>query len=612
MSLAHRDRPREVHGLGELRVLGARRVRPRRRRHRASSSTPTAAPEEKIVLAAQGCPTQAISVVATATSGSPDQVAAVRPRPRRRARRVVLGADCSRYLERRRRSRSTCRRSRSAAAARPVDAAARAARRSTVDDFADVSARRRRRRGLRPVRARRSLDGRAHDRRGRAPRSPSASQHLVFVSCTVPPEGGSVIDTLPAEFRDVGARSVAKAKAGDLDERSRDGPRRGDHAPRCSATTWTRSSRASCSTTAAPRRSRAFAEHGDARRASRRRCRRPTCGCCTRPGALARRPGQCSSRTSSVAGRATSRVVELDSGHDVMISHRPRSPTCCSPSPTRRAPEPTQRRNRPCRSGSPRTTSRCTTRCAAGSSATARPRCRAALLDAEREALPAVLGRPRRAGLARAPRRRGASAARATASPSSPSCSRSSGRARRPGPFLPTALAGAVLAGVGQGGRGEALAARRSPTGAARRRGRARAPAAAARPPTTGDGLRVQRHAAAGPRRGHLADAAVRRDVRATTLGACSTGRRVRRARELHERRPHAARRRGRRSTARARRRRAGSSTALDADTVARASPPCCSRPPSWSGSRSGASTPRRSTPRTASSSAGRSASSRA
>ena len=49
-----------------------------------------------------------------------------------------------------------------------------------------------------------------------ARRIPERVQCLVFVSCIIPPEGGSVIDTLPAEFRDVVRESVAKAKAGDL------------------------------------------------------------------------------------------------------------------------------------------------------------------------------------------------------------------------------------------------------------------------------------------------------------------------------------------------------------------------------------------------------------
>ena len=49
-----------------------------------------------------------------------------------------------------------------------------------------------------------------------ARRIPERVQCLVFVSCIIPPEGGSVIDTLPAEFRDLVRESVAKAKAGDL------------------------------------------------------------------------------------------------------------------------------------------------------------------------------------------------------------------------------------------------------------------------------------------------------------------------------------------------------------------------------------------------------------
>jgi pimeloyl-ACP methyl ester carboxylesterase len=47
-------------------------------------------------------------------------------------------------------------------------------------------------------------------------RIPERVACLVFVSCIVPPEGGSLIDTLPAEFRDTVRESVVRAKAGDL------------------------------------------------------------------------------------------------------------------------------------------------------------------------------------------------------------------------------------------------------------------------------------------------------------------------------------------------------------------------------------------------------------
>jgi pimeloyl-ACP methyl ester carboxylesterase len=48
-----------------------------------------------------------------------------------------------------------------------------------------------------------------------ARRIPSRVERLVYVSCIVPPEGGSVIDTLPEEFRDVVRDSAARAKSGD-------------------------------------------------------------------------------------------------------------------------------------------------------------------------------------------------------------------------------------------------------------------------------------------------------------------------------------------------------------------------------------------------------------
>ncbi len=49
-----------------------------------------------------------------------------------------------------------------------------------------------------------------------ARRIPARVACLVFVSCIVPPEGGSVIDTLPVEFRAPVREAVARAKAGDL------------------------------------------------------------------------------------------------------------------------------------------------------------------------------------------------------------------------------------------------------------------------------------------------------------------------------------------------------------------------------------------------------------
>jgi pimeloyl-ACP methyl ester carboxylesterase len=49
-----------------------------------------------------------------------------------------------------------------------------------------------------------------------ARRIPDRVHCLVFVSCIIPPEGGSVIDTIPEEFRDTVRESAARAKAGDL------------------------------------------------------------------------------------------------------------------------------------------------------------------------------------------------------------------------------------------------------------------------------------------------------------------------------------------------------------------------------------------------------------
>ncbi len=47
-----------------------------------------------------------------------------------------------------------------------------------------------------------------------ARRIPGRVTHLAFVSCIVPPEGGDVIDTLPGEVRDMTRTAVEAAKAG--------------------------------------------------------------------------------------------------------------------------------------------------------------------------------------------------------------------------------------------------------------------------------------------------------------------------------------------------------------------------------------------------------------
>ncbi len=49
-----------------------------------------------------------------------------------------------------------------------------------------------------------------------ARRIPKRVATLVFVSCIVPPEGGSVIDTVPEELREPVRESVARAKEGEL------------------------------------------------------------------------------------------------------------------------------------------------------------------------------------------------------------------------------------------------------------------------------------------------------------------------------------------------------------------------------------------------------------
>jgi pimeloyl-ACP methyl ester carboxylesterase len=48
-----------------------------------------------------------------------------------------------------------------------------------------------------------------------ARRIPERVEHLVFVSCLVPPDGGSVVDALPEEHRDPVRQAVAEAVAGD-------------------------------------------------------------------------------------------------------------------------------------------------------------------------------------------------------------------------------------------------------------------------------------------------------------------------------------------------------------------------------------------------------------
>ncbi|MBY0275908.1 alpha/beta hydrolase [Candidatus Binatia bacterium] len=49
-----------------------------------------------------------------------------------------------------------------------------------------------------------------------ARRAPERVAHLVFVSCIVPPEGGTVIDTLPEGVRDMTGAALARTRAGDF------------------------------------------------------------------------------------------------------------------------------------------------------------------------------------------------------------------------------------------------------------------------------------------------------------------------------------------------------------------------------------------------------------
>jgi pimeloyl-ACP methyl ester carboxylesterase len=56
-----------------------------------------------------------------------------------------------------------------------------------------------------------------------ARRGPARVAHLVFVSATIPPEGGCAIDTLPAEVREISREAIARAGTVDGGERVDDG-----------------------------------------------------------------------------------------------------------------------------------------------------------------------------------------------------------------------------------------------------------------------------------------------------------------------------------------------------------------------------------------------------
>ena len=49
-----------------------------------------------------------------------------------------------------------------------------------------------------------------------ARRAPERVAHLVFVSCIVPPEGGTVVDTLPEAVRDMTRTALDRTRAGDF------------------------------------------------------------------------------------------------------------------------------------------------------------------------------------------------------------------------------------------------------------------------------------------------------------------------------------------------------------------------------------------------------------
>lgn len=49
-----------------------------------------------------------------------------------------------------------------------------------------------------------------------ARRAPERVAHLVFVSCIVPPEGGTVVDTLPESVREMTRASLARTRSGDF------------------------------------------------------------------------------------------------------------------------------------------------------------------------------------------------------------------------------------------------------------------------------------------------------------------------------------------------------------------------------------------------------------
>jgi len=53
---------------------------------------------------------------------------------------------------------------------------------------------------------------------GVAARIPERLRHLVFVACTVPPDGSSIVDTLDPQLRDVATENARRGEGGKLDD----------------------------------------------------------------------------------------------------------------------------------------------------------------------------------------------------------------------------------------------------------------------------------------------------------------------------------------------------------------------------------------------------------
>ena len=205
-----------------------------------------------------------------------------------------------------------------------------------------------------------------------------------------------------------------------------------------------------------------------------------------------RRPGR-RRRTPNIAHLEASpggavTVVDLDTGHDAMLSRPVELAAIIDGiAAAARPDEGVRLGSTACRSGSPKTTTRCTRPSAAGSQRHCPPSVPRAVLDAEREERPDVLERPRRPGLAGPARAGGRRRLGLRRSPSWSSCSRSWPTPRPPGRCCRRTLATAVVGRVG-----ERRAARRGAPcarggGAGRRGGRrGLGPAGQRRPPEAG------------------------------------------------------------------------------------------------------------------------------